>query len=448
MRERGGPDASGFMLLDRSEEGLRWRLALIDHARYTLDTAILPLVGTPVGVLMMQLVVHGGRPGGARCGLIVDDLLTLRPRRAGRGQPGRLPEHRGPPVQPWHYRPLFGRGVEMAEKMERPQPPHAQQATRRRQPGGHLGGRNIGDEYFGMNEPFNFHDLDCARASGRWRARPRRSSTASGTARWWRPPPAPCGRLSIYDLDPHIELGGTPAAVPPMLTLVGTEPQAGTGKSTSLPAHRQHRNQPRHDAICRTGTPSRTTCPGGARAHVHGDPGGAAGQRLHHPGREDPRRLRGLTARGVRVRILTGSLASQDVPAVNSRHKHWRKPLIEAGVGLHEIRARRRDPADGRRHARRYEGGIHGAAHTKALAVDRRRVFIGSMQTSTPAPWNSTARWAPLIKEERRFRGKAGKQLIERNLQPENSWKVVAEPIREELRWVAGECRSSPTSRR
>jgi cardiolipin synthase C len=31
------PDASAFRLLERNEDGLRWRLALVDSARSTLD---------------------------------------------------------------------------------------------------------------------------------------------------------------------------------------------------------------------------------------------------------------------------------------------------------------------------------------------------------------------------------------------------------------------------
>ena len=76
VRERGGPDASGFMLLDRSEEGLRWRLALIDHARHTLDLQYFLWYGDAVGVLMMQRVMQAADRG-VRVRLIVDDLLTF-----------------------------------------------------------------------------------------------------------------------------------------------------------------------------------------------------------------------------------------------------------------------------------------------------------------------------------------------------------------------------------
>src|SRR3546814_16136051 len=46
--------------------------------------------------------------------------------------------------------------------------------------------------------------------------------------------------------------------------------------------------------------------------------------------------LRGQVERGVRYRILTKSLASHDVPAVNAHYTQWRRDLIEAGVELYE----------------------------------------------------------------------------------------------------------------
>jgi phosphatidylserine/phosphatidylglycerophosphate/cardiolipin synthase-like enzyme len=44
--------------------------------------------------------------------------------------------------------------------------------------------------------------------------------------------------------------------------------------------------------------------------------------------------LRELAGRGVTVRILTNSLASHDVPAVNSHFEQWREPILETGAEL------------------------------------------------------------------------------------------------------------------
>jgi putative cardiolipin synthase len=48
--------------------------------------------------------------------------------------------------------------------------------------------------------------------------------------------------------------------------------------------------------------------------------------------------LCGLTRRGVRVRILTNSLASTDVPLVHTGYARYRPRLLACGVELHELR--------------------------------------------------------------------------------------------------------------
>src|SRR6185503_14479351 len=84
-----------------------------------------------------------------------------------------------------------------------------------------------------------------------------------------------------------------------------------------------------------------------------------------------------LTARGVKIKMLTNSLASQDVPAVNSHYKQWRKELIEAGIDLYESRADAAiQPlvADTAPTHAEFMG-----LHAKAIVVDGTRVFVGSM---------------------------------------------------------------------
>ena len=48
--------------------------------------------------------------------------------------------------------------------------------------------------------------------------------------------------------------------------------------------------------------------------------------------------LRELGERDVKVRILTNSLASHDVPAVNSHYEKWREPILATGAQLFELR--------------------------------------------------------------------------------------------------------------
>lgn len=81
-----------------------------------------------------------------------------------------------------------------------------------------------------------------------------------------------------------------------------------------------------------------------------------------------------LVARGVRVRVLTNSLASTDVPAVHAGYARYRPQLLAGGVELHERRPTAAESATARR------GLSSGASlHAKAIVVDRKAMLVGSM---------------------------------------------------------------------
>jgi len=139
--------------------------------------------------------------------------------------------------------------------------------------------------------------------------------------------------------------------------------------------------------------------------------------------------LRSLKDRGVTSKILTNSLASHDVPAVNSHYKQWRQPLLEAGVELHEMR---------------HDASIQPLVvdtppthaefmglHSKGMVVDRERVYIGSMNFD-PRSANINTEMGVLIESKGLAEALAG--VIERDLLPANSWRV--ELADGGLRWV------------
>jgi cardiolipin synthase C len=95
------------------------------------------------------------------------------------------------------------------------------------------------------------------------------------------------------------------------------------------------------------------------------------------PGEKGENLLEKLRVRGVRVRVLTNSLLSTDVPAVHAGYRHYRLPLLEAGVELYEVK-----PLPGKPQPR---GGLlkspssgQFSLHAKAFVFDRKRIFIGS----------------------------------------------------------------------
>ena len=82
----------------------------------------------------------------------------------------------------------------------------------------------------------------------------------------------------------------------------------------------------------------------------------------------------GLAASGVRVRILTNALEATDVAAVHAGYARHRQVLLRAGVQLYEMR-RGATPAG--------RSGVLGSSgsslHAKTFAIDGERVFVGSM---------------------------------------------------------------------
>jgi putative cardiolipin synthase len=93
------------------------------------------------------------------------------------------------------------------------------------------------------------------------------------------------------------------------------------------------------------------------------------------PGEFGTAALVALARRGVRVRILTNSLAGTDEVSVHSGYARRRKELLRAGVQLFEIK-----PSAAPILKRGEEIGKHSTAglHAKTFAVDQRRVFVGS----------------------------------------------------------------------
>ena len=93
------------------------------------------------------------------------------------------------------------------------------------------------------------------------------------------------------------------------------------------------------------------------------------------PGDHDEKALVGLARRGVTVRILTNSLASSDEPAVHSGYSARRRALLVGGVQLFELK-----PEPGVKQTLTESGRSSGVSlHAKTMVVDRRQVFVGSM---------------------------------------------------------------------
>ncbi|ART59798.1 phospholipase [Acidovorax carolinensis] len=99
------------------------------------------------------------------------------------------------------------------------------------------------------------------------------------------------------------------------------------------------------------------------------------------PGREITAAFAEARARGVRVRVLTNSLASNDAPIAHAGYARHRKELLGMGVDLYEMHSeatglRRAFSATG-------SGGATGSSramlHSKLVIMDHRLLAVGSM---------------------------------------------------------------------
>ena len=96
------------------------------------------------------------------------------------------------------------------------------------------------------------------------------------------------------------------------------------------------------------------------------------------PGDKGVEWLRSLVARGVRVTVLTNSLAATDVGAVHAGYQRYREALLAGGVRLYEFKP----TATAEEHAKREKktgGGSRASLHAKTFVFDRRAIFIGSL---------------------------------------------------------------------
>jgi len=96
------------------------------------------------------------------------------------------------------------------------------------------------------------------------------------------------------------------------------------------------------------------------------------------PGKGGVAYFQTLRDKGVRVKILTNSLSSTDVAAVHAGYSRYRKALLEMGVELYELNMELSEEE----REKMKEGGIgdsRASLHAKALVLDRKWVFIGSL---------------------------------------------------------------------
>lgn len=102
------------------------------------------------------------------------------------------------------------------------------------------------------------------------------------------------------------------------------------------------------------------------------------------PGKAGVAKFREFRARGVKVRILTNSLAATDVAAVHAGYARYREALLRAGVELYEVKPsasvrpkeKDKDETQGKTGL---PGSSRASLHAKSFVFDQKTLFVGSL---------------------------------------------------------------------
>ena len=442
LRARMGPEDSGFRLLNSNVEGLRWRLALIDSAQYSLDLQYYVWWGDESGALLMKRIIMAADRG-VRVRIIVDDLTTIlkdaeepKLRDAATAVISSHPNIEIRLFNPWRARGLAGRIFETMAQLERANQRMHNKLMIADNRATIIGGRNIGNEYFGLHPAFNFRDLDTIGIG------PVARQASQVFDRFWNSELVlPAGQLGVEITPEELQKGYAAInhrlAEAPMLSEFAIEPQDWRDLLDALAA----------GMAAGTSRVVTDTVDGNGVKHLMP----AAIRELLEsaekevlitnayiiPNGKIVKWIGEEVAGGVRYRILTNSLASHDVPAVNAHYRIWRDDLLKAGVELYETRpdaAARRRLADSPPVESRFMG-----LHVKAMIIDRRRVFIGSMNLD-PRSWAINSEMGVVVESPALAKDLAA--VMDEDVLPENAWRLELGEERgygeeSEVLWVA-----------
>ena len=376
---RDREDRSGIHALPQGKEAFAARVALARAAERSLDVQYYIWHSDITGFLLLGELWDAAERG-VRVRLLVDDNGTkgLDPELAA------VDSH--PNIEVRIYNPYANRGFKalgylthfnrLNHRMHNKSFTADTQLTV-------VGGRNVGDEYFAAAEATNFVDLDVV-AAGR---------VAGEVA----------GEFDIYwnsgSAYPADRIVGKPAkdgvaALKTRLAAVRASPEAveyiqavrETRLVESLLAHDLQFEWSRVELLY--DPPGKTLGESEKADFLLADLKRVVGQPQRQldivspyfvPGKTGTKTLSAFPQSGVKLRIVTNSLAATDVDAVHAGYSKRRKALLHAGTRLYELKPNAvRATAVSAGHPKRDAAGSSAGLHGKTFSVDRSRVFIGS----------------------------------------------------------------------
>ncbi len=435
------PGLSGILPLQVAEDAFAARILLARHAERSLDLQYYIWHNDTTGQLMFEAIWQAAERG-VRVRLLIDDANTrgLDPTLAV------LSAH--PNIEVRLFNPFANRGFRAGDfaldfsRVNRRM--HNKSFTADNQVA-IVGGRNIGDEYFGADLAVGFQDLDVVAVG------PVVQQVSDEFDLFWNSPSAYPARSLLPKPAP-----GDAAALQATWAQLNDNPEA------------QHYLQAvRQTALVRaldTGDLHLEWAP----AHViHDDPAkivqptdrsdlqmlplleAALGKPQREldlvspyfvPGKEGTAALAELAQRGVKVRVLTNSLAATDVAPVHAGYSKYRRQMLEAGITIYELKPGSALPApdkdsrddNSRRGLPGSRGSSAASLHAKTFAVDRERIFVGSFNLDPRSERLNTE--MGMVIDSPTLAGTLSDQLDTRI--PEDSYHVTIDPASHGLVWT------------
>jgi len=376
-RAAAHPGVSGFKLLPSGADGFALRAQLADAAERTLDVQYFTFANDDSGYLLMDAILRAAKRG-VRVRLLLDDIDTSR----FDAQLAAFDAHPGVEVR--LYNPFPNRSMRaldfMSDFARVNRRMHNKSFTADNQ-AAIVGGRNVGNEYYGAGEGVEFTDLDII-AIG-----PIVRDVSDAFDLYWNSASAyPVASIvAPAPADARAKLEATFAATRAdpdatvYLQALRESPEVRALLAEKLPFEwveaRLVRDEPRKTLDT---TDDRSLLLLASLLPAIGEPQTSFDLVSPYfvPGERGTEVLTSLAKRGVRVRILTNSLAATDVGPVHAGYAKRREELLRAGVRLYEFKpAAAPLPTQSKKGI---AGSRAGSLHAKTFAIDGRRIFVGS----------------------------------------------------------------------
>jgi putative cardiolipin synthase len=137
---------------------------------------------------------------------------------------------------------------------------------------------------------------------------------------------------------------------------------------------------------------------------------------------------------GLKLKILTNSLAATDVIAVHAGYRKYRKQLLDAGIHLFELKPTAKPFI--KRTEKLIEGSSNASLHAKYMVVDQRYVFVGSANLD-PRSGNLNTEIGVMV-DSKELAKQAG-ELFNKTISSKNSYRMSLDESGKKISWRAQE---------